>query len=86
MEIALDEASNTPLQNGEFKRLLDSYERSLIESALRDTGGNQRRAAAALGILPTTLCEKLKRLGMRSRSREWGVVAVGDESSASDEM
>jgi DNA-binding NtrC family response regulator len=32
---------------------------------LQKTGGNQRRAAAELGVLPTTLHEKLKRLGIR---------------------
>lgn len=71
METAQPEPTVLPMRNGEFKQRLDSYERSLIELALRDAGGNQRRAAAALGILPTTLCEKMKRLGIPSRSREW---------------
>jgi len=31
-------------------------------------GGNQRRAAAALGCLPTTLNEKMRRLGLRGQS------------------
>jgi DNA-binding NtrC family response regulator len=43
-----------------------AYERSLIEAALAETGGNQRRAARLLGLLPTTLHEKIKRLGLRS--------------------
>jgi DNA-binding NtrC family response regulator len=47
-----------------LKALLDSYERQLIESALVATSGNQRRAAAVLGLLPTTLHEKMKRLGL----------------------
>ena len=42
-----------------------AYERHLITAALAETGGNQRRAARLLGILPTTLHEKLKRLGLR---------------------
>jgi DNA-binding NtrC family response regulator len=46
-------------------RLL-AYERRLIEAALAEAGGNQRRAARRLGILPTTLHEKLKRLGLRA--------------------
>jgi DNA-binding NtrC family response regulator len=46
-------------------RLL-AYERQLISAALVETGGNQRRAARLLGILPTTLHEKLKRLGLRA--------------------
>jgi DNA-binding NtrC family response regulator len=48
-----------------FKQRIDEYQRQLILEALAASGGNQRRAAAALGILPTTLCEKLKRLGLR---------------------
>jgi DNA-binding NtrC family response regulator len=47
--------------------LLDDYERKLISLALEATGGHQRRAAASLGIRPTTLSEKLRRLGMRQR-------------------
>jgi DNA-binding NtrC family response regulator len=51
-----------------FKDRVDEYERALILSALAEAGGHQRRAAASLGILPTTLCEKMKRLGLRSRA------------------
>ena len=47
-----------------LRDLVDAYERRLIEEALRASGGNQRRAAAALGVLPTTLHEKMKRLGL----------------------
>jgi DNA-binding NtrC family response regulator len=50
-----------------LKALLDAYERRLIEEALAATNGNQRRAAAALGLLPTTLHEKMKRLGLLRR-------------------
>ena len=50
-----------------LKELLDAYERRLIESALTEADGNQRRAAAALGLLPTTLHEKMKRLGLLRR-------------------
>lgn len=48
-----------------LKERVDEYERTLLVSALKATGGHQRRAARALGLLPTTLCEKLKRLGLR---------------------
>lgn len=51
----------------DFKRLMAAYERQLIQSALVATAGNQRRAAAALGLLPTTLHEKMKRLGLLRR-------------------
>jgi DNA-binding NtrC family response regulator len=36
----------------------------LIAAALQAQGGHQRRAAAALGVLPSTLVEKMKRLGI----------------------
>jgi len=50
-----------------LKTMVEDYERRLIEAALRATGGNQRRAAAQLGLLPTTLHEKMKRLGLLQR-------------------
>ena len=50
-----------------LKTLVEDYERRLIESALTESSGNQRRAAAALGLLPTTLHEKMKRLGLLRR-------------------
>jgi DNA-binding NtrC family response regulator len=53
-----------------LKDMVDAYERQLIESALADSAGNQRRAAAALGLLPTTLHEKMKRLGLLRRRHE----------------
>ena len=40
------------------------YERQLIESALRRTGGVQKQAAEILGLKPTTLNEKIRRLGI----------------------
>jgi len=49
----------------DLKTLVEDYEKSLILEALRATGGNQRQAAFALGILPTTLHEKLKRFALR---------------------
>jgi DNA-binding NtrC family response regulator len=51
---------------GDLKSRLLAYERSLITTALAESGGNQRRAARRLGILPTTLHEKMKRLGVRA--------------------
>ncbi len=52
-----------------LKRLVEDYERRLIQDALERVGGNQRRAAAELGVLPTTLNEKMRRLGMRACDR-----------------
>jgi two-component system, NtrC family, response regulator HydG len=50
-----------------LKHLVEAYERQVIEEALRAASGNQRRAARALGVLPTTLHEKMKRLGLIRR-------------------
>jgi DNA-binding NtrC family response regulator len=52
----------------DLKSRLMAYERDLITAALAATGGNQRRAAQRLGILPTTLHEKMKRLGLRAEA------------------
>ncbi len=49
-----------------LKQLVDEYERRLILAALGRNRGNQRRAAAELGCLPTTLNEKMRRLGLRA--------------------
>ena len=50
-----------------LQQRLRDYERDLILAALAAAGGHQRRAAAALGIRPTTLNEKMKRLGIRDK-------------------
>jgi len=63
----MQEPGKPSIGGSKLKDLLDSYERRLIESALSDSDGNQRRAAAALGLLPTTLHEKMKRLGLLRR-------------------
>ena len=55
-------------RNDGLKALVSAYERQLIESALLASEGNQRRAAASLGLLPTTLHEKMKRLGLLRRA------------------
>jgi DNA-binding NtrC family response regulator len=52
---------------GNLKDLVRDFERELIEAALSASAGNQRRAAASLGLLPTTLHEKMKRLGLLRR-------------------
>jgi DNA-binding NtrC family response regulator len=53
--------------NGSLKDMVREFERQLIEAALAASAGNQRRAAATLGLLPTTLHEKMKRLGLLRR-------------------
>ncbi len=52
-----------------LRQLVEAYERRLILAALERTHGNQRRAAAELGCLPTTLNEKMRRLGLRACDR-----------------
>ena len=47
-----------------FYDAVSRYERRLIESALKRTGGVQKQAAELLGLKPTTLNEKIKRLGI----------------------
>ena len=51
-----------------LKDMMSEYERALIVQALIGSAGHQRRAAALLGILPTTLHEKMKRLGIPTRT------------------
>lgn len=68
-----DEAKSGRPLDGEaarpsLKNLVADYERKLILNALSASGGHQRRAAAFLGVLPTTLLEKMKRLGIHRSS------------------
>ena len=50
----------------DLKTQLEEYERELILSALKACGMSQRLAARVLRVRPTTLNEKMKRLGLRS--------------------
>jgi two-component system response regulator PilR (NtrC family) len=49
----------------DLSRALSDFERDLIESAMKRAGGVQKRAARLLGVKPTTLNEKIKRLKSR---------------------
>jgi hypothetical protein len=53
----------------DLKSQLEQYERELVVTALEACGMNQVLAARALGVLPTTLSEKMKRLGLRGPGR-----------------
>ncbi|HYT04543.1 MAG TPA: helix-turn-helix domain-containing protein, partial [Gemmatimonadales bacterium] len=44
---------------------LDQWEKSILEQALREAGGNQTRAAERLGISRDTLRYRLKKFGLR---------------------
>jgi len=49
----------------DLSRALSDFERELIESAMKRAGGVQKKAASLLGVKPTTLNEKIKRLKTR---------------------
>lgn len=74
----------------DLKSLLDDYERKLILLALDASGGHQRRAAASLGLLPSTLSQKMKRLGVRRRVQvAWTTeerAALGAEDASETEV
>src|SRR5689334_9812110 len=53
-----------------LKDRVQEYERQLLLMALELAGWNQRRVAASLGLLPSTLSEKMKRLGLRATRPE----------------
>jgi DNA-binding NtrC family response regulator len=63
-----------------LKNLMRAYEKELILMALNASGWHQRRAAASLGILPTTLHEKMKRLGLLGRGHMLDVPEAGLEA------
>ena len=61
--VALPDAPTLP-EGVRFYDAVGRFERQLIEGALRRTGGVQKHAAELLGLKPTTLNEKMKRLGI----------------------
>ena len=61
-----DTSSEVALPAGAtFHEAVEAYERALIRGALAESDGVQRRAAERLGMKPTTLSERMKRLGIR---------------------
>jgi transcriptional regulator with GAF, ATPase, and Fis domain len=54
-----------------LKATLLSMERTLIHSALIACDWNQRKAASALGVQPTTLSQKMQRLKLRPPVDRW---------------
>lgn len=58
--------SSFPEGGVDLPQIIDDFERSLIEMALRQMGGNQARAARLLGLRAQTLNMKLKRLRMHT--------------------
>jgi len=64
-------ASAPPVGNGvrdglDLNRAVAAFERELIEEAMKQAGGVQKQAARLLGLKPTTLNEKLKRIKLQA--------------------
>jgi two-component system, NtrC family, nitrogen regulation response regulator GlnG len=51
-----------------YELVLNLVERPLLQAVLRETGGNQLRAAALLGINRNTLRKKLRALGLKAET------------------
>ena len=60
-----DVAVRLPENGSTYKELVEEYERRLVRTALRRTGGVQKRAADLLRVKPTTLHVIIKRLDIR---------------------
>ncbi len=54
-----------------LRTTLLTMERTLIHSALIACDWNQRKAATALGVQPTTLSQKMQRLNLRPLTNRW---------------
>ena len=52
-------------------QLMDDYEKNLLETALKQTGGNQTKASALLGLRVQTLNMKLKRFKELGMEVKW---------------
>lgn len=83
MNVDLSQATTAADRPATFHEMVHAFEASLILAALKGSRGNQRRAAAALGILPTTLCEKMKRLRLRRADVVAGEAKSGNPISSS---
>jgi DNA-binding protein Fis len=64
---ATDTIAKNPL---DLRAAIDTLERDLIERAMRQHGGNQSRAAKALGLSRFGLQKKLKRLAQGATAGE----------------
>jgi two-component system response regulator AtoC len=63
MAVSIGETAERRIPTGEHPTL-EAVERSLLEQALRETGGNQTRAAQRLGISRDTLRYRMKKHGL----------------------
>ncbi len=60
------EKITTPVEDLDFKRQTQEFQKRLILLALRRAKGVQKKAAEVLGLKPTTLNEMIKRLGINA--------------------
>ena len=60
-----------PTTGVDLPHLMDDYERNLLETALKQTGGNQTKASALLGLRVQTLNMKLKRFKELGMEVKW---------------
>ncbi len=67
-----------------LREMVDSYEKSLILIALAAAHGNQRRASRMLGLLPSTLNEKMRRFRIRATDQSDGASETRDGYRASE--
>ena len=70
-----------PPEGISLKEVIGASERQLIESALHEAGGVQKRAAELLRIKPTTLNEMIKRYGIQQGQRRKGNKRKGQSPS-----
>ena len=68
VQSGIDTAAWTRLRQVGLREMMCDYERRLIATALEECDGCQRRAAEMLGLLPSTLCERMKRLGFHRKT------------------
>ncbi len=57
-------AANLGLKNIPLKDFMEGVEKKMLLACLGLTGGNQKNAAAVLGIKPTVLFEKMRKHGI----------------------
>jgi Bacterial regulatory protein, Fis family len=65
-----------------LREMVDAYEKNVILIALAAAQGHQRRAARMLGLLPSTLNEKMRRFRIRATDQlDAGAVALNYRAS-----
>jgi two-component system response regulator PilR (NtrC family) len=75
-----------PPEGISYKDAEIAFQRGLIESALEQAGGVQKRAAELLHIKPTTLNEMIKRHDIRPRRKRGMTASRPDASPDTDEV